>query len=600
MVLENLVETWVDWAHAHDQLARNQSHGSPANWLDLYAACDIAETESFGRLTGRDAHTYMFKFASSAANVMGHPLVSSETATWLDEHFTVTLAQVKQIVDRQMLAGVNHVLYHGTAYSPSDATWPGWLFYASSQLNPRNPIWRDFPALNAYVTRSQSLLQAAKADNDVLLYWPIHDAWHDPRGMRKDIRVHNGRAWIYGWPLEEAADAMTAAGMSFDFVSDRLLQESEADRDGRIRTPGSSYQAIVVPAAEHMPLATLEKLAELADAGVPVIFWKALPRTAAGMAGASENRPWDAVIAKLRPDSDAAASSRLGDDLIAMLTDAGVRSEPWAAENKLSFLRKRIDGDTLYLIQNPGEETFDGPIALATPRTSAVLMDALTGKIGRTELLETDDGQTAIRLQLAPGQTQFVRLTEQPADDVATWPYRDPAGEAVPLAGPWHVDFVAGGPSLPEWFTSDTPKLWTDVDDPNAESFAGTARYTATLTEPLAAGRWLLDLGDVQGTARVWLGSKQLATLIAPPYQLEFDPSTVNSGRFEIEVTGVAANRIRDLDRREVRWRIFEDINLVNINYREFDASEWPTRPLGLAGPVTLTPLSAATEPAQP
>jgi hypothetical protein len=191
-------------------------------------------------------------------------------------------------------------------------------------------------------------------------------------------------------------------------------------------------------------------------------------------------------------------------------------------------------------------------------------------------------------------------LTEQPADDVATWPYRDPAGEAVPLAGPWHVDFVAGGPSLPEWFTSDTPKLWTDVDDPNAESFAGTARYTATLTEPLAAGRWLLDLGDVQGTARVWLGSKQLATLIAPPYQLEFDPSTVNSGRFEIEVTGVAANRIRDLDRREVRWRIFEDINLVNINYREFDASEWPTRPLGLAGPVTLTPLSAATEPAQP
>ena len=58
-----------------------------------------------------------------------------------------------------------------------------------------------------------------------------------------------------------------------------------------------------------------------------------------------------------------------------------------------------------------------------------------------------------------------------------------------------------------------------------------------------------------------------------------------------IEVTNVAANRIRDLDRRGVKWRIFKDINLVNINYQPFDASNWPIRDAGLLGPVTLTPL---------
>jgi hypothetical protein len=58
-----------------------------------------------------------------------------------------------------------------------------------------------------------------------------------------------------------------------------------------------------------------------------------------------------------------------------------------------------------------------------------------------------------------------------------------------------------------------------------------------------------------------------------------------------VEVTNVAANRIRDLDRRGVAWRIFHDINFVDINYKPFDASDWPVREAGLLGPVTLQPL---------
>ena len=55
-----------------------------------------------------------------------------------------------------------------------------------------------------------------------------------------------------------------------------------------------------------------------------------------------------------------------------------------------------------------------------------------------------------------------------------------------------------------------------------------------------------------------------------------------------VEVTGTAANRIRDLDRRGVKWRAFHDINLVNIDYKPFDASAWPVFESGLLGPVEL------------
>jgi hypothetical protein len=59
----------------------------------------------------------------------------------------------------------------------------------------------------------------------------------------------------------------------------------------------------------------------------------------------------------------------------------------------------------------------------------------------------------------------------------------------------------------------------------------------------------------------------------------------------EIEVTNVAANRIRAMDRAGVDWKIMREINFVNIRYEPFDASEWPVEPAGLLGPVELVPM---------
>ena len=87
LLLDNFTKPWHDWAKSKGKIVRNQSHGSPANILDLYAAVDIPETE------GTDLTR--FKFATSSAHVMGKPLASAEAATWLNEHFLSSLRRCK-------------------------------------------------------------------------------------------------------------------------------------------------------------------------------------------------------------------------------------------------------------------------------------------------------------------------------------------------------------------------------------------------------------------------------------------------------------------------------------------------------------------------
>ncbi len=233
VMAENVMPRWMAWSRARGFETKYEAHGSPGNLLDLYALADIPEMEFFGHV-GADPRVSGFepnptdakrdplfaKFASSAAHVTGKRLVAGETGTWMAEHFCETLEEMKSLVDREMAAGVNHIFYHGLCYSPDDVAWPGWVFYASTEMNPRNPFWRDVPALNAYVARCQSMLQAGVSDNDVLLYWPVDDLWHEQPGWVNGLSAEKEGEWIRGTAFGRTAVKLWKGGYGFDYVSD--------------------------------------------------------------------------------------------------------------------------------------------------------------------------------------------------------------------------------------------------------------------------------------------------------------------------------------------------------------------------------------------
>ena len=598
------LKTWAAWSHARGWIVRNQSHGAPANLLDLYGAVDVPETETFGSTpfpipglrrnadevrNGLDLpEPLVMRMASSAAHVMGRPLVSSETCTWLREHWKVALAYTKPEIDRLFANGINHIFYHGAVYSPQDAAWPGWLFYASTQFNPNNSWWDDFAALNTYVARVQSILQRGTPDNEILIYWPIADVWADPKTpLMHQLGVHDVK-WLTEKPTGLLAQKLLNHGYSFDYISDAQLQQTRVD-GGRLVTPGATrYRTILVPAAQHMPVATLRHLAQLARDGASVIFEK-LPADVPGYGRLAERR---GEFQKLL--ADPALQKLVSPDILEALPALGIMRER-VADNGISFIRRASTGGHDYFFVNLTATKFDRWVTLGVPAQSAAMLDPLTGRVGRIPLGSSENGCAQIYLQLAPGESLIVRTSRTTRDDATspTWPYRETAGTPVALAGNWSITFLKGGPTLPAPINTTALKSWTELGDPEAERFAGTARYALEFNAPTApADDWLLDLGDVRESARVSLNGHAIATAWSVPFAVRVG-ALLKPGRnvLEIEVTNLAANRIRDLDLRKVDWKIMREINFVDINYKPFDASGWSLTPSGLLGPVQLVPL---------
>ena len=118
-------------------------------------------------------------------------------------------------------------------------------------------------------------------------------------------------------------------------------------------------------------------------------------------------------------------------------------------------------------------------------------------------------------------------------------------------------------------------------------SFENVIKYTIEFELPeVQTDDWVLDLGKVCESAKLSLNGKEVGGLWSFPFNIPVG-QYLRKGKnlLEIDVTNLAANRIRDMDRRGVVWRKFF---FVNIFYKKFDASNWSLMESGLLGPVTL------------
>jgi hypothetical protein len=599
LLLERFTIPWRMWAQSKGATTRNQAHGSPANILDLYAASGIPETEG--------ADILKFKFASSAAHVTGKPLASSESATWLDEHFSATLADVKRALDQFFLGGINHICYHGTTFSPAGEDWPGWLFYASVHFGPTNSFWKDFPALNRYVTRCQSFLQSGRPENDVLLYFPIYDRWSE---RARSLLQHFAGGAI-GTNARTDGQAMLDSGYTFDFISDRQIANLKFAGNS-LQTGNVSYKTVVLPECRFVPLGTFQKLIKLVQNGATIVVHNNLPTDVPGWGNLNERQETFRKLIALIHFTKVADSNiqvarvghgkfLLGDNLSQLLSAAGVKRELMVDE-KLRFVRRRHSSGRFYFIVNMNSESFDGWIGLQYNPKSVAIFDSMFEKKGLAAIRASSNGESEVYLQLAPGETCILKTFETTING-PLYNYVKTIVDPQEIKDIWSVSFIEGGPELPPDVQTGELVSWTDFGGEAVKIFSGTARYTITFRKPKGqADGWLLDLGRVCESARVKLNGRELGTLICSPFRITIPENRMEKDNIlEIEVSNLMANRIADMDRRDVKWKKFYNINFPPRRRENrgpdglFDASGWQPRDSGLLGSVKLVPVKLMT-----
>ena len=574
LLLENFTEQWTAWAHSHGAVTRNQAHGSPANLIDCYAAVDIPEIEGFGlsdfgikglrkdpgKTRKNDSDYSMFKYAPSAAHVCGKPYTSSETFTWLTEHFRTSLSQLKPDIDLMFCAGVNHMFFHGTAYSPKDDPWPGWKFYASIDMSPTNSIWRDAPYFMQYVERCQSFLQMGQPDNDFLVLLPVRDAWKQNRSkLLMQFSIH-----AMGKLMPAFRDAILEidrAGFDCDYISERLLMQTACSHDKQLVTPGGTkYKGLIIPGSSELPENVRQHIEALKQQGVHVMY---------------------------------------GIDKAEMARTA--KPETMKTQMGLKAIRRKNTTGYHYFIANLTPNDVKTRQPLAVPFQDAVWFNPLNG-----EICPATFGDGGIDICLRSGESMILQTYDKPLADTPSKTTRhkalgSPSGAVardatITLDGPWTLTFADEAPRVAKTFKLNVLQTWETLDE-NTRITMGTGVYNTQLklTKKQLKGvkRWQIDLGDVRESARVYINGQSVGCAWSVPFSLTFDASLLKKGNNDvrIEVTNLPANRIADLDRKGVKWRKFKDTNVVDINYKKTLYDQWEPVPSGLNSEVRLTPL---------
>ncbi len=556
LLLENFTQQWTAWAHRHGAITRNQAHGSPANLIDCYAAVDIPEIEGFGlsdfgikglrtdpgKTRKNDSDYSMFKYAPSAAHVCGKPFTSSETFTWLTEHFRTSLSQLKPDLDLMFCAGVNHMYFHGTCYSPKDDAWPGWKFYASIDMSPTNSIWRDAPYFMQYVERCQSFLQKGQPDNDFLVYLPVRDMWKkNPEKLLMQFSIH-----AMGQLAPEFISSILAidrAGFDCDYISDRLLAGVTVRNGQLVTTGGTSYKAVIIPTGTTVTPELKQQLERLS----PYVIY----------------------------GEDAAAMARYA------------KPESMKTLYGLKAIRRHDTDGWHYFIANLTPHDVDADVALAVPFASATWFDPMTGSIQPASIT---DGK--VHLALRSGESRILQVGDAQLSTVNSQlsTLNSQLSTVNSLPGPWTLSFTEEAPQVGETFQLAKLQTWESLSPATAVTM-GTGIYTTTftLTRQQALSHWLIDLGDVRESARVYINGRFIGCAWAVPFILDCgDALKAGSNELRIEVTNLPANRIASLDRQGVKWRKMEEINVVDINYKKTTYADWPPMPSGLNSEVRL------------
>jgi alpha-L-rhamnosidase len=595
------VKGFTQFAHDNNTRFRIQAYGTPPAALSSYADCDLPEGELGGANNEKDWSAT--RWASSASHLLGRPVTSSETFTWLHSPvFRATPLDMKAEADLHFLCGINQIICHGWPYTAPGAPYPGWSFYAAGAFTEKNPWWIVMPDVAKYLQRVSYILRQGTPANDVALYMPDSDAW---ASLGPDFSL----TAALKSRVSDSTRAILDAGYNLDFFDDQLLATRGKIVGDSLQFGGIHYRAVVLPGVERIPLATMKRLEEFAQHGGIVIASQRLPDSAPGYkTPASDTQGVRDIVQRLFKGPNALGTfvnddSQIGAALAKRLQPDVAFS---SAAGQIGAVHRHTDGGEVYFIVNTDNQPH---IVQATFRVAtslqAEIWNPMDGSVKPATVTNSPNNSTTVRLDLPPYGSTIIAFTTRlkplsPPPPLAFPPV--PAGvQPVDLSAGWTVQFgTNGGP-----VTMDSLASWTTLKD--EVNFSGVATYEKTVTVPAGMAGLSLSLDFGQGkptqdeghgvraaldapireAAIVYLNGQRAGSVWCPPYTVDVTGKLkAGQNQIRIEVANLAVNYMAGIPFPNYDYRGLT--RKYGNRFQPQNLDEIQPLPSGLLGPVCL------------
>jgi hypothetical protein len=582
LFLDRFLRTGETWASARGMCTRVQNHGMEIDVLQAAGAVSIPESEQL-YAGGSDL---FLKVAASGAQLYGRALASAEALVSPGRDYMLTPAKVRALADKAFGAGINQLVLHGLAYDAAgDYGPPGWTPFSSpyggtntyaAHLGPGGGLWDFLPVLNTYLARCQWMLRQGRPSADLLVYYPwlgfpsslaLEPTYREPllggylEGMEPELRevpfaalaalfgpqiTAPRTAWLLA--LAPVLSALESAGVTWAWVNDERIEALRL-RAGRLEVGGASYGALLVFQAPWMEPPAAERLAALGRAGAAVLLLGSAPGAQPGF---QEHEAGDARVARsFERLADGARFMQVSgaEELLTSLRAfeagpaAGVKNGDGVASEWRLLERRLSDLGYLFFVRNQSAGWSEGRLQIRGGCPDARFWDAWTGEISRATL----DAEGLVPLRLGALESVFLVCgdgVDPPGTlDLPAWARRLGDGARSERLAGWHLR-VEGADVEGGLFDADLDELQDWRALPGLQSCSSPGNYTATFELPEGFERAEIDLGWVQGVARVRVNDQAAGELFVPPFRVEVSGlARPGTNTLEVEVQVPLRNR---------------------------------------------------------
>lgn len=511
--------------------------------------------------------------SASVANIYGQNISAAESFTGGPGYGTAPW-DLKPTADAILLAGTNRFVIHTSAHQPI-SKGPG-MTLGVGQMFSRNETWAEQskPWID-YLARTSFMLQAGKAANDLAVFYG----------------EESSESAIYGSELPNIPN-----GYRYDYVSaDALLNMLSVENGALTTESGMDYKAIFLgKGAKKMTLPVLRKLKEFVEQGAVVIGTR--PEDSPSLA--DDPQEVQELLDMLWPGG---ASTTVGkgtvyntNDPATALSEMGLQPdfsyESSKEESDVMFLTRKLgNGERVYFLASmkDQEEAIQGSFRISGYK--AELWDPTSGEISPATY-SFDGDRTTVTIPLERFGSVFVVFRDKTQESSMTVPdiIEQVVGE---VEGPWQVGFQEGR-GAPASTTFDELIDFRDSPDPGIRYFSGIASYTNSMEvsqESIDQGNVVLDLGEVNNLAEVWVNGNLAGTAWRPPFRVDItDHVRAGSNEIEIKSVNLWVNRLIGDAQPDIK----DEDKITVPAGRQYYNADSPLVPSGLLGPVNILSIS--------